>query len=363
MNIKNLLSIFYKNTFNNYIPDFVMQKIFSTLVFLAGLSIAGQAQNGYKPAYPFEVGVQLGTAMFLGDLGGQSGIGRPFLRDSDFKAIRPNFGIYGRWNPSPYFSARLDLGFLMLKGDDNLASDGTRGGFSGTDPNTGGGDDAWFRYYRQLNFRSRVFEGSISAEIIPYNFELGGGYQSYSVLSPYGFIGIGIFNFRPQGNTPDGAWVDLKPLKTEGQGFVPGRLDYKLTQLNIPLGLGLKWSYNDQWAMCVEVNHRLTFTDYIDDLSTDYIDPKLFIDNMPVDQARLAIAMSRRSIEIDPGSTVTYNGVTFNTGGVNARVSNPSEQRGDPKDNDSYYTITLRFSYFIDPSSLGGGRRYGCPVW
>lgn len=326
-----------------------MQKIFSTLCLILGLSIAGQAQSGYKPAYPFEVGLQLGTTMFLGDLGGQAGIGRPFLRDSDFKAIKPAIGIFGRWNVGAYFSARVDLNYLMLAGDDNLASIGARNQFNGEDPTRGGGDDAWFRYYRQLNFRSRVFEASIAGEIIPYNFELGGGYQGYSVLSPYGFIGIGIYNFKPQGQY-EGTWVDLKPLSTEGQGFVNGRVPYNLTQLNVPLGFGVKWSYNDQWALSLEVNHRLTFTDYIDDLSTDYVDPQIFYDNMPIDQARIAERMARRSVEVDPGF-------------INGEVSAPNAQRGDPKDNDSYYTITARFSYFIDPSSVGGGRRYGCPVW
>jgi hypothetical protein len=131
-----------------------MQKIFSTLALVFGMGAAASAQSGYQPAYPLEVGVQLGTSMFLGDMGGQSGIGRPFLRDTDFKAIRPTIGLFGRWNAGAYFSARLDLNFLRLYGDDNLASAGTRGDFSGEDPTRGGGDDAWFRYYRQLNFSS-----------------------------------------------------------------------------------------------------------------------------------------------------------------------------------------------------------------
>lgn len=327
----------------------MMQKLFTTLFLLLGLSLVSHAQSGYQPAYPFEVGVQLGTTMFLGDLGGQSGIGRPFLRDTDLRATRPALGLFARWNAGANFSARLDLNYLRLFGDDNLASIGARGEFSGEDPNRGG-DDAWFRYYRQLNFRSRVFEASISGEIIPYNFELGGGYQDYSVLSPYAVIGIGIFNFRPQGITDDGEWVDLRPLRTEGQGFVSGREQYKTTQVNVPLGFGLKWTYNDTWSMALEVNHRLTFTDYIDDVSTNYVDPQVFYDNMPIDQARMAERMARRSVEVDPGF-------------INGVVSAPGEQRGDPKDNDSFYTITLRFSYLIDPASLGGGRRYACPVW
>jgi hypothetical protein len=332
-----------------------MRRILTTLCLISAFSFC-KAQSGYKPTYPFEIGLQLGTAIFLGDLGGQVGIGRPFLRDTDLGAFQPTVGVFGRWNIGAYFSARLDLNYLMLKGDDRWAGAGKRDQFTGDQPRIIGMDDSWFRWYRQLDFRSRVFEASIAAEIIPYNFELGGGYQDYSVISPYGFVGLGIFNFKPQGTGPDGGWIDLKPLSTEGQGLVDanniplGRPEYKLTQLNVPIGFGVKWIYNDQWALSMEVNHRLTFTDYIDDLSTDYIDPQIFYDNMTPDKADVAAFMARKSILVDPGN-------------VNGIVSSPNEQRGDPKDNDSYYTITIRFSYFIDPNSMGGGRRYGCPVW
>ena len=64
----------------------------------------------------------------------------------------------------------------------------------------------------------------------------------------------------------------------------------------------------------------------------------------------LAKALARRSGEIDPT-------------GVNSDVTAAGVQRGDPGDNDAYYTVTVRFSFFIDTDNLGGGRRYGCPVW
>ncbi len=325
-----------------------MRKILTILCFI-GFAASGYGQAGYQPPYNFEVGIQLGTNVFLGDLGGARGIGRPFIRDTDWKAFRPAIGVFGRWNLGAYFSARLDLNYLMLAGDDRWAGPANNS-FTG-DANRSGIDDAWFRWYRQLNFRSRVFEASIAGEIIPYNFELGGGYRDYSVISPYALIGIGVFNFKPQGTDPEtGQWVDLQPLRTEGQGFVEGRVPYKLTQINIPMGFGIKWTYNDQWVLGLEVNHRLTFTDYIDDLSTTYVDPQIFADNLTADRADLAARMARKSNIVDPGN-------------VNAVVSAPGEQRGDPKDNDSFYTITIRFSYFIDPGSFGGGRRYGCPVW
>lgn len=320
-----------------------MQRTFITLCLCFGAALGfSQARYQGQPIYPLELGLQIGTSQFLGDLGGQKGIGRAFLRDTDFKSIRPTLGAFGRYSFGAHFAARLDLNYLRVTARDENAGRGFMA-------ETKDSDGAWFRYYRNLSFRSNIFEVAVAAEIIPYSFELGGNYSGYSRLSPYGFIGVGVFNFRPQAEY-QGAWRDLQPLRTEGQGFVDGRAPYALTQINIPLGLGIKWAYNDTWSLALEVNNRITFTDYIDDVSTDYVDPQLFIDNLPQDQAQIAIALARRSVEHDPGE-------------VNGYVTASGEQRGDPKDNDSYYTISIRFGYYIDPKSLGGGRRYGCPVW
>jgi hypothetical protein len=117
------------------------------------------------------------------------------------------------------------------------------------------------------------------------------------------------------------------------------------------MGLGVKWIYDDTWSLGLEINYRLTFTDYLDDVSIDYVeDESIFDINLDPTRAQIARDLARRSGELDPS-------------GVNAVVTAPGEQRGDPKDNDAYYTITIRFSYYIDTYSLGGGRRYGCPVW
>lgn len=309
----------------------------------------GFSQNGYRPAYPLEIGLQAGTSQFLGDLGGQTGIGKGFITDTDIGSVRPTFGLFGRYNIGGHFAVRLDVNYLELHGDDKYAGEeGVE--FCASCPRFNGIDDAWFRYYRNLNFKTHVFDMNIAAEIIPYNFELGGGYKNYSVLSPYVFIGVGFFAFNPEG-IYNGTWMELKPLRTEGQGLVDGRAEYDLVQLNIPMGFGLKWIYNDAWSLALEINHRMTFTDYIDDVSTDYVtDESIFTDNMDPTTAKWAKTFARRSGELDPA-------------GVNARVTEPGEQRGDPKDNDAYYTVTIRFSFYIDTENMGGSKRYGCPVW
>lgn len=298
--------------------------------------------NRYRPVYPLEVGLQVGTAQFLGDLGGQLGSGKKFIMDTDIESIRPTFGIFARYNIGGHFAARVDISYMQLFGDDKLSGYG----FSATDPYTLNTDPAWLRYYRNLNFRTHVFEASMVAEIIPYNFELAGGYKNYSIISPYGFIGVGVFAFNPE-TLYNGNWVELKPLITEGQGLVEGRASYDLVQLNIPMGFGVKWSYNDTWTVALEINHRMTFTDYIDDVSGDYVtDESIFDTNMDPATASLAKALARRSTEIDPN-------------GINSNITKKGASRGNPANNDSYYTVTIRFSFYLDLDK----KPYGLPVW
>ena len=104
--------------------------------------------------------------------------------------------------------------------------------------------DGWFRYYRNLHFQAHAFELTNSCQIIPYNFKLTGGRYSkikQNVVSPYGILGIGFLVFNPQAKYK-GTWVDLQPLRTEGQGLVAGRpAPYSLIQFIIPVGFGIQW--------------------------------------------------------------------------------------------------------------------------
>jgi hypothetical protein len=56
----------------------------------------------------------------------------------------------------------------------------------------------------------------------------------------------------------------------------PERKEYKLTQLNFPLGAGIKLECSALLNLRLEILHRITRTDYLDDVSTRYIDPSLF---------------------------------------------------------------------------------------
>ena len=86
-----------------------------------------------------------------------------------------------------------------------------------------------------------------------------------------------------------------KPLSTEGQGLAdfPGQKPYHLTQFALPFGIGLRYALSDNVHIGFELSDRKTFTDYLDDVSSHY-----------VDHEQLLIARGPRAVENGiPGNT------------------------------------------------------------
>jgi hypothetical protein len=92
--------------------------------------------------------------------------------------------------------------------------------------------------------------------------------------TPYFFGGLAVFRFNPYAFDENGEKVFLKPLSTEGQGLDGyNTKPYGLTQFALPAGFGLKYAFDDRVRLGFEVGLRKTFTDYLDDVSTNYADP------------------------------------------------------------------------------------------
>jgi hypothetical protein len=93
-------------------------------------------------------------------------------------------------------------------------------------------------------------------------------------------------------------------LGTEGQETTKfnDKRRYSLTQLSVPVGLGAKWQLDDYWAFGFEFGVRKTFTDYLDDVSS------IYVDNIIVGGASgpMAVALKDRSMEV--GQTPFENG-------------------------------------------------------
>ena len=296
------------------------------------LSLRSHSQSITTGNGKFEVGLGLGPMFFLGDLGGSAGIGRDFLKDVDFPLTKLSKMIYANYYPAEWLGFRVALSHGSLQGSDAEA------------PNKGGREIS--RINRNLSFKSSVLEGYLAAEIYPTVFlEQYDGLQGK--LRPYGLIGIGAYKFNPKTKL-NGQWVELHPLRTEGQGLIDGKKEYKLTQMEVPMGFGFKYYIKENMYIGAEVLHRQLFTDYVDDVSTVYPDPAIFN----------ALAASDRSKAVQ----LYYRGDELN----NASRPTPrvNEQRGDPTDQDAFFSTILRFGFRIgnDPNS-NARKQMRCPVF
>lgn len=288
-------------------------------------------------AQTFEIGVGVGASNFLGDLGKKEPVGRTYYADLQASVFRPSLSLFFRNSFNDFFAMKAGLTYGMWSGDDRRAN---------TEQFM---DDAWFRNYRNLHFKSNVFEFAITGEVNMMRFMPG---STRNWLAPYFVTGFGLTYFNPKAYY-NGEWVALQPLGTEGQGMsqYPDRQKYSLLQPVIPIGIGLKLNVHKFLTVGIEMAHRFTFTDYLDDVSTTYVSEQEFVDFYGPEKGQLAYGLSRRSTDIDPEET--YGAIT-----------KPGEVRGNPGGKDSYLFTTINLSYkfangFSDFSYSRGGKNNG----
>jgi hypothetical protein len=197
---------------------------------------------------------------------------------------------------------------------------------------------------RNLNFRSKITD-----------IEVTGQYNIFSLnehwWTPYIFAGVGVYHFNPYTKDTSGEKHFLRPLSTEGEGFITGVKDYKLTQFSVPLGFGAEYSINEDERIGIEFGYRKIFTDYLDDVSNQY-----------VDEASLLNARGAKAVEL------AYRGNEVHAGPYPAAGS----ARGNTSNKDGYYYVALTYTvrYFFDKYKqiagiLPGGKkdkRVGCPA-
>lgn len=268
----------------------------------------------------WEAGLNFGPTFFLGDLGGNAGYGTHFIKDVNLELTKMMKGVFISAYPNDWLGIRVAAQYTYVEGRDNII-------------NTDGVNELW-RKQRNLDFKSNVWEIYGALELFPINFlNRNRDYDYDPTFKPYGFIGVGIFHFDPEGSITDingnKTWHKLHPLNTEGQGFseYPEKKPYSLTQINIPMGLGVKTRISERVTLSPELLYRKTFTDYIDDVSTTYINPDYF--DLHLSQQNAAIA---RQI-----SDKTFGIVTP---GVNRYE--PGTQRGNSKNMDAYFSFVLK---------------------
>ena len=311
------------------------------LVILVGIIIS----NNTSAQSRFEFGFTVGPSNFLGDLGGGKGKGQPFIKDNMIPLTRLMAGAHVGYFVLPYLNFEMQFSIGRLEGADSLIKD--KGGFE------------LARKERDQHFRSPLKEVYLAAKFYPTTLLFDYDPESFtSRLRPYFIAGIGMFSFNPQGqyiaNDGTKTWVDLRPLRTEGQGTPnhPNKEEYKLTEINIPYGFGIKYFLSPHASLSFELVNRKTFTDYIDDVSTSYIDNNDFSTffGPGTTQAAIAAQMANKN--------------AYNNGGVYRTSYGPGSKRGTPSNMDSYYSSMLKLNIRLrskDEPMLLRGSQFACP--
>ncbi|HMO62276.1 MAG TPA: DUF6089 family protein [Ferruginibacter sp.] len=279
--------------------------VVSCLVVLALPAKAQYASEAYE--LNGEYGVTIGAAHYFGDLNTRAKINR----------LKPAIGVFFRKQFNNYLGIRIAGHYAQVGYSDTYSKND-------------------FQKARNLSFNSDIYEFSVSGDFNFFKFIPGNPNYGFT---PYITLGLGIFSYNPYAYL-DNQKIYLRPLGTEGQNIgyedpITGkkRKPYGSMSVCVPLGIGLKYNVNDQFSFFVQAAQRLTFTDYLDDVSTTYIGSDKFLNNSG--QLTTAGILQDRSYE--KGQII----------GVEGR------QRGWSKQKDQYMIVEIGFSFAISS--------YNCP--
>lgn len=300
----------------------------------------GQKSKFGKEKIYNSVGISINALNYYGDLAPS-----PSSFSTDLSFTKPGFGLSYTHRFGPRYALMGQYLFGSIKGSDAESADPS-------DLSNG-----IFRYKRNLSFQNQIHEFSVVG--IFDLFENTQTYMSRVKWTPYAYIGLALFLHNPQAIAPAtdlsgnplpeaGNLVDLQPLGTEGQNAsLPatavnyGIAPYSLVQLAIPFGLGARFRLNDVLDLSADVGFRYTFTDYLDDVSANYVDLTLL-------SSPLAQSMSYRTNEI---SGYPQNPTPSGIAGVNVEAGygheHPDNKRGGKKQNDIYMVTSIRLTYIL----------------
>lgn len=277
----------------------------------------------------------------------------PGALSTDVGFTRPGIGVDFSHRFGPRYTLRASFLYGTIRGDDFESADK-------------GDSEAKFRYVRNLSFRNRIKELTIVAVFDLFKNEAS--YISRVQWTPYAYLGATIFHHNPQAYVADdsglpeaGTWVDLQPLGTEGQNATlldtdanAGIEPYKLIQMAIPFGIGVRYRLNQVFDMSFEMGIRYTFTDYLDDVSKNYVDLGVLDNDLArylSDRSTDPSGAEGGSRDIDeigfqPTTYIGRDGQTYDvvTGFGSEGFSNV---RGNQNNKDVYFVTTIRVSYII----------------
>ena len=248
------------------------------LIFLLFVLTAVQAK-----AQKWEFGVQAGAAGYQGDLN----------QRNPLKVSGSMAGLLLRYNFNGYLSLKASASKAQIEGADSTSKYVQQRG-------------------RNLSFYTPLNEFALVGEFNFFEYRPGSGYNSFT---PFIYAGIAGISYNPQATYKNQTY-DLRPLNTEGNNAL-----YNTSAFAIPFGAGVKYNIFGKLSLTADIGYRSAYTDYLDDVSGNYADRRVFTD--PV-----ALALSDRSGE--------RTGIYTCAAGT---------QRGDGRKHDTYMFFSIGVSY------------------
>lgn len=242
-----------------------------------------------------EWGITAGLSNYYGELSSGSRLG------TNMGHFHLAYGGFYKYNFSSFFSLRNQITYLKISG--NSANVTGRG-------------------FQNLTFQSEVYEFS---PMIEFNFHPFGTNLKDGLVTPYVVTGPSIFYFNP--TRYENEDIHLRNLNTESR-----KHPYSLIQPSVPLGFGIKTMTPPQRGKGsviagIEIIWRKTFTDYLDDVSTEYGDFNAMKENQGLSSAENGQAQVLKGGNTLPAGTM----------------------RGDTHFKDWYYFIGFSLSYRFTP--------------
>lgn len=272
----------------------------------------GQRAGGYSDRFDAHstVSIGMGSSSYIGDLAPLGG-----FTQAGIQSTRWNLGAQFTRHFSKNFSARFGLSYVRLAGDDNYFDQD--GDFSGS-------------YYRNLHFQNDLKELTVLGV-----FELMGNKEfirKRPQFAPYVMAGIAAFSHDPRarkdavmsnGTLVKGNWISLHGQNTPSEGN-----SYSLVGLAIPVGVGFRYRVTDDFDLGFEIMHRVAFSDYLDDVSDNRMNPAFV-------SPATSFYTSRSTVPIAPNTLAVRN------------ITNPNIPAVFSWGMDQYFTTQIQVVYHI----------------
>jgi len=288
------------------------------------------------------VGLSVNAMNYYGDLAPL-----PKKVSSDIRFTRPAIGLFYAIRKGPRFTVQTQFLYGTIYGSDaSSAGKDKEGGI--------------YRLKRNASFKNSIEELSLS--VVFDLFDNTGFYAHRPGWTPYMFIGASVFHHNPKAKVPTtdmqgnafsnaGHWIALRPLGTEGQYSILDPTDknygikpYSLIQGSLLFGFGARYRFNEVVDLWLDLSYRYTATDYLDDVSRNYVD----LGVLPSDLSR-SLSYRTYYASVPVSNVYTYQGRDQKKYSVEAGYGSehPDNMRGNKNNKDVLFITSIRISYIV----------------